>query len=178
MKKQAGIICSVAIIIGIVINSGDAPVNRAGLELIGNAEACRTEPYVCPAGYWTDGIGNTHGVIPGQRKDLQRIAMDWTRNIKIAANCVRQQFNGDQMNENQLAAFTSLAFRTGCRGMRTYYNAKLKKRIRTQLHIHASAGRFREACYEIVDFVNGGGRKLPGLVVRARKEMALCLTPV
>ncbi|MGG9047429.1 lysozyme, partial [Serratia marcescens] len=37
----AGAVCSVAVIIGLVLSSGEVKTSRAGLELIGNAEGCR-----------------------------------------------------------------------------------------------------------------------------------------
>ncbi|EIH0334401.1 lysozyme, partial [Escherichia coli] len=57
-----GAICAIAMMITIVMGNGNVRTNQAGLELIGNAEGCRRDPYKCPAGVWTDGIGNTHGV--------------------------------------------------------------------------------------------------------------------
>lgn len=179
MKRKISAVCSVAVIIGLLLDSGEAPINRAGLELIGNAEQCRTEPYICPAGVLTDGVGNTQfNVVAGQVKTLNQIAKDWGKNINTAALCVRRQFRGDDMNENQFAAFTSVAFRTGCTGLRTYYNAKQKRRVETTIHRLATQGDFKAACLRIGDFVNGGGKQLPGLVARAKKETALCLKPV
>ena len=58
-KGAAGAVCSVMVIIGIVLSSGEVKTSRAGLELIGNAEGCRRDPYKCPADVWTDGVGNT-----------------------------------------------------------------------------------------------------------------------
>jgi lysozyme len=73
----AGIVCSVAAIIAIVLGNGHVRTNERGLELIGNAESCRRDPYVCPAGVLTDGMGNTHGVKPGTVKNDQQIAAEW-----------------------------------------------------------------------------------------------------
>ena len=84
LTKRAGAtgaVCSVAAIIAIVLNAGHVRTNERGLELIGNAEGCRRDPYVCPAAVLTDGIGNTHGVKPGVRKTDKQIAADWERNI-------------------------------------------------------------------------------------------------
>ena len=64
-----GAVCSVGAIIALVMSDGHVRTNQRGLELIGNAEACRRDPYVCPAGVLTDGIGNTHGVKAGTRKN-------------------------------------------------------------------------------------------------------------
>jgi lysozyme len=75
----AGVACSVMTIIAIVVSNGHIRTNQRGLELIGNAESCRRDPYVCPAGVLTDGIGNTHGVKEGTRKTDQQIAADWEK---------------------------------------------------------------------------------------------------
>ncbi|MCW7438069.1 hypothetical protein OHD52_26370 [Escherichia coli] len=41
--------------ITIVMGNGNVRTNQAGLELIGNAEGCRRDPYMCPAGYGLTG---------------------------------------------------------------------------------------------------------------------------
>ena len=71
--------------------------SRFGLELIGNAEGCRRDPYKCPADVLTDGIGNTHGVKPGARKTDQQIAADWQKNILAAERCVTNYAAGDKL---------------------------------------------------------------------------------
>lgn len=68
-----------AVIIGLVLDNGLVRTNQRGLELIGNAEGCRRDPYNCPAGILTDGVGNTHGVKPGIRKTDKQIAADWEK---------------------------------------------------------------------------------------------------
>ena len=65
-----------------------------GLKLIADYEGCRLQPYQCSAGVWTDGIGNTSGVIPGKtiterqaaEADLQRAACG-----AALERCVKQQ---------------------------------------------------------------------------------------
>ena len=49
LTKRAGAtgaVCSVAAIIAIVLNAGHVRTNERGLELIGNAEGCRRDPYL------------------------------------------------------------------------------------------------------------------------------------
>lgn len=55
-RIASGSACAVAVIIAIVISAGNVRTSERGLELIGNAESCRRDPYACPAGVLTDGI--------------------------------------------------------------------------------------------------------------------------
>lgn len=176
-KRTAAATCSVGAIIALVLGLDlGVRTNKEGLELIGNAEACRREPYTCPAGLLTDGIGNTHGVRPGTVKTDEQIARDWAKNIKDAERCINDSFRGEAMNDNQFSAMTSAAFNTGCRGLMTYVNAK-KKRVPTTIWRHASAARFNEMCDRLPDFTRSGGKVTPGLVARRAKEKALCFKP-
>lgn len=68
----AGIVCSVAAIIAIVLGNGHVRTNERGLELIGNAESCRRDPYVCPAGVLTDGMETPTALNPAQLKTTSR----------------------------------------------------------------------------------------------------------
>lgn len=160
----AGIACSVTLIINIVLSHGTLRTNRAGLELIGNAESCRRDPYVCPAGIITDGIGNTHNVKPGTRKTDEQIARDWERNIGEAEYCVNQYAEGKFLTDNTFSAVTSITFNVGCTAMR---KSTLFSLLR-QNHIE-------QACNQFPRWVYGGGKILPGLVERRSKEKALCL---
>lgn len=160
----AGVVCSVATIIAIVINAGHVRTNERGLELIGNAESCRRDPYVCPAGVLTDGMGNTHGVKPGTIKNDQQIAAEWEKNILDAESCVNRYANGRNLSDDTFSAAVSVTFRAGCGNMRSSTMFSLFRK-----------GDLKAACYQFLRWVYGGGRVLPGLVTRAGKEEALCL---
>lgn len=168
-------VCSVMAIIAIVVASGKVRTNEPGLELIGNAEACRREPYYCPAGVLSDGIGNTHDVKAGTRKTDQQIAADWQKNILDAEKCINTYFRGRDMSDNAFSAMTSAAFNMGCSSLRSYYSPARKARFETSISKYAQAGNWTMMCNHLPDFVNGGGKKLPGLVIRRDKEKALCL---
>ena len=121
-NKKAGaasIVCSVAAIIAIVLGNGHVRTNERGLELIGNAESCRRDPYVCPAGVLTDGMGNTHGVKPGTVKNDQQIAAEWEKNILDAESCVNRYANGRNLSDDTFSAVVSVTFRAGCGNMRS-----------------------------------------------------------
>ena len=92
--KKTAKTCSVIAIIAIVMsmNSG-LRTNKEGLEIIGNAESCQREPYYCPAGVLTDGVGNTHYVVAGTKNFDQQIASDWIKKIKEGEWCVYKSFN-------------------------------------------------------------------------------------
>lgn len=168
--KKAGAtggVCSVMAIIAIVVSSGQVRTNEQGLELIGNAEACRREPYYCPAGVLTDGIGNTHGVKPGTIKNDQQIAAEWGKNILDAESCVNRYANGKKLSEDTFSSAVSVTFRAGCGNMR---NSTMFSLFRS--------GDLKAACDQFPRWVWGGGRKLPGLIARASKEHELCLSGI
>ncbi|WP_145537312.1 lysozyme [Yersinia alsatica] len=163
--SKAGGLCSVAAIIAIVVSNGTVRTSEKGLELIGNAESCRRDPYVCPAGVLTDGIGNTHGVKSGVIKTDIQIAADWEKNILEAESCVNKYGNGKKLNQGQFDAVTSITFNAGC--------AQMQK---STMYRMLRDSKFTEACNQFPRWTYGGGKQLPGLVTRRDKERALCLT--
>ena len=161
-----GIICSVGAIITIVLNSGHVRTNERGLELIGNAESCRRDPYVCPAGVITDGIGNTHGVKAGVLKTDKQIAADWERNILDAEKCVNNYGNGRNLSDNTFSAVTSITFNVGCGSMqKSTLFAMLKD----------GPASWKSACNQFPRWVYAGKTILPGLVKRRDAEKQLCM---
>ncbi|WP_308563953.1 lysozyme [uncultured Klebsiella sp.] len=163
----AGAVCSVGAIIAIVLNAGNVRTNERGLELIGSAEGCRRDPYVCPAAVLTDGIGNTHGVKAGVRKTDKQIAADWERNIPEAERCVNTYGDGRRLSDNTFSAVTSITFNCGC--------ATMKK---STLFRYLQQGEITSACNQFPRWVYGGGKVLPGLVTRRGEEKQLCLDGV
>lgn len=163
--SKAGGLCSVAAIIAIVVSNGTVRTSEKGLELIGNAESCRRDPYVCPAGVLTDGIGNTHGVKAGIIKTDTQIAADWEKNILEAESCVNKFGNGKKLSQGQFDAVTSITFNAGC--------AQMQK---STMYRMLRDSKFTEACNQFPRWTYGGGKQLPGLVTRRDKERALCLT--
>lgn len=166
LKKTgaAGAVCSVMVIIGLVLSSGEVKTSQAGLELIGNAEGCRREPYKCPADVWTDGVGNTHGVKPGVRKTDQQIAADWKKNILAAEHCVIRNAAGDKLSPGAFDAAVSITFNVGCSAMQ-----------RSTMFSLFRQGDMAAACEQFPRWVYASGVKLNGLVIRRDKERTLCL---
>lgn len=131
----AVVACSVTLIINIVLSHGTLRTNREGLELIGNAEGCRRDPYTCPAGIITDGIGNMHNVKPGAPKTDQQIARDWEKNIGAAKWCVNEYVDGKSLTDDTFSAVMSITFNVGCPTMR-----------RSMLFALLSKGQVMQAC--------------------------------
>lgn len=124
-------------------------------------EGCRLTPYLCPAGVWTCGWGSTGvDVFPGRAwtqayadarldQDAQRFARG------TAILCPR--LAGDR-----LCAIADFA-----------YNLGLGRLQASTLRRKLNAGDYAGARLELRKWVNGGGRKLPGLVLRREAEAAL-----
>ncbi|QJT80420.1 lysozyme [Kosakonia sp. MUSA4] len=167
VKIAGGAVCSAGAIIAIVLNAGHVRTNERGLELIGNAEACRRDPYVCPAGVLTDGIGNTHNVKAGTRKTDAQIAADWEKNILSAEKCVNSYASGARLSDNTFSAVTSITFNMGCGAMQ-----------KSTLFWMLRQGETAQACQQFTRWVYANGTVMNGLVTRRSKEKALCLDGV
>lgn len=169
MRKRnivaTGVACSVGAIIGMVMSNNQVRINKTGLELIGHAESCRRDPYVCPAGILTDGIGNTHGVVNGTHKTDEQITADWQKNLLDAESCVDRYAGGKKLPDGAFSAAVSIAFNTGC-----------PKVMRSTMFQLFRAGNIQAACEQFPRWVYSGGNMLPGLVKRRDKELALCLS--
>ncbi|QQO39180.1 lysin [Salmonella phage SPHG1] len=159
--------------------------NQEGLEIIGNAEGCMRNPYVCPTGYLTVGIGSRiYEDEPAVRKaglTDQEIADRWVKNIQEAETCVNNWFHGKEMNDNQFSAMTSMVFNHGCTKLR-----RNKDGSPTRIYTAARYQNWTEMCNRITDWdeIIGNaegcmmGGKYRGLTIRKQKEKALCLKPV
>lgn len=159
-----GKVCSIAAIIAIVLDTGSLRTNQRGLELIGNAEGCRRDPYRCPAGILTDGVGNTHGVQVGVRKTDAQIAADWQQNIREAEQCVNRYANGAHLPENTFAAAVEITFQMGCPKMQSSTLYRLLRQ-----------GDYIAACHQLPRWVYVQGHVIKGLVRRRAESQALCL---
>lgn len=177
--KRKAVTCAVTVIIGLIgVNyAGEIRTSQTGLALIGNAESCRRDPYVCPADKLTAGIGSTTAINPRHLYSDDEIAQMWVEDIKTAERCINRNFNGRQMNQNQFDAMTSAAFNMGCLNLIWYTDRVSGQRLKTTLWRKAQARQWDAMCGRLRDFVNAGGVKLAGLVKRRDAEAKLCLKP-
>ncbi|KGQ55808.1 glycoside hydrolase [Gallibacterium anatis] len=169
LKKVAGGICSVAAVLALLLlNSGDElRTSAAGLELIGNAEGCRTQPYYCSANVLTVGIGSSEFGQPIEQRQysLQEIADRWAQDIKQAENCVNRYANGGKMPQGAFDALVSITFNVGCSAMR-----------KSTLYEMANSGYTPQMCDQFLKWVYVGGKKSNGLSQRREQERKLCLS--
>lgn len=164
-KLTIGATCAVSSIVAILIAS-DAGLrtNKRGLELIGNAESCRTQPYMCPANVLTVGIGSTTKVQRGKTYTHEEIAAMWASDMKAAERCVNLYANGAAMNDNQFSAIASFAFNAGCGNLQ-----------KSTLARYAKHNKWPEMCGQLNRWVYANGKKLNGLVKRRADEYKLCM---
>lgn len=127
-------------------------------------EGCRLMPYLCPAGIWTCGWGSTgYDVIPGkpwsQEYADQRLHHDA---MKFAIGTLSSCPNLAAESDSKFSAIVDFSYNLGLGRLR---GSTLRKRINSRL--------WDSACSELVKWVRGGGRVLPGLVLRRNAEAAL-----
>ena len=165
--KITGGACAVSAIIAIVLSMDTGlRINKEGLELIGNAESCRRDPYMCPARVLTVGVGST-GKVENRRYADEEIAEMWITDLRAAEKCVNQYANGQAMNVNQFSAITSFTFNAGCGNLQ-----------KSTLARYAQRQRWPEMCAQLKRWTYGGGKELPGLVKRRGDEYRLCMDGV
>lgn len=118
-------------------------------------------PYLCPAGVWTCGWGSTGpDVMPGQ---------PWTQDY---ANR-RMQQDALRFARGTRALCPSLAGSRLCAIADFSYNLGLGALQASTLRRKVNAGDWEEARVQLLRWVRGGGRVLPGLVRRRKAEAEL-----
>ncbi len=121
------------------------------------------QPYQCSAGVWTDGIGNTSGVIPGktitERQAAEGLISNVLRVERALERCVKQQ-----PPQKVYDATVSFAFNVGTGNACSSTLVKL-----------LNQRRWAEACRQLPRWVYVKGVFNQGLDNRRAREMAWCL---
>lgn len=131
--------------------------------LIRRFEGCKLTPYICPAGVWTCGWGSTGpDVVPGrpwtQEYADNRLDIDAAKFAK-ATRVLCPFLDGDQ-----LCAIADFAYNLGTGRLKA---STLRRKL--------NDGDIDGAADELRKWVYGGGRRLPGLVMRREAERDLLL---
>lgn len=87
-------------------------VSRQGISLIREREGCRLKPYQDSVGVWTDGVGNTVGVVPnGPPITQEKADADLARNLEAAESAVNALPRA--LEQHQFDALVSFVFNVG-----------------------------------------------------------------
>jgi lysozyme len=129
--------------------------------LIRTFEGCKLVPYLCPAGVWTCGWGSTGpDVMPGK---------PWTQEYADR----RMRMDAMKFARGTLALCPGLAGSRLCAVSDFSYNLGLGNLQASTLRRKVNAGEWDEAKAQLMRWVRGGGRVLPGLVRRRKAEAEL-----
>lgn len=137
------------------------------LRLIRKFEGLRLRPYLCPAGVPTIGYGHTGPDVSMSMPSITPAQADqmMTEDAATFLQAAVKLSPTLKSSEAQASAIADFCFNLGT----TRYKAStLRRRI--------EAGDIDGACTELARWVNGGGRKLPGLVARRAAEATLIKT--
>lgn len=139
----------------------------AGLELIQQFEGFSALPYLCPAGWWTIGYG--HVIAPSERDALQfvepaRAERLLAVDVGVAERAVAQ-FITVVLRQPQYDALVSFTFNAGAAALQ-----------RSSLRRVVNRGEHDAVPTQLMRWVWGGGRKLPGLARRRAAEASLYLS--
>jgi len=129
--------------------------------LIKRFEGCKLMPYYCPAGVLTCGWGSTGpDVFPGRA---------WTQEYADS----RMLMDAQKFARGTLALCPSLTGNKLSAIADFSYNLGLGRLKASTLRRKVNAGDWSGVPAELRKWVNGGGRRLPGLVLRREAEIAL-----
>lgn len=142
--------------------------NKAGINLIKKYEGFSTVEYICPAGFRTTGYGhripkNTVYFNPLTEEQAERLLI---QDLRVAEVAVAKLIKVP-LTENQFSALVSFVFNLGAGRLQA---STLRFKLNRGAYISA-AGEFRK-------WVFGGGRKLPGLILRRAAETELFLKDI
>jgi lysozyme len=141
-------------------------------------EGCRLKAYLCPAGKWTIGWGNTTYPDGRRVKEGDRIteaqAEEMFRVIlaQFERGVTRLIKGGAETNQAQFGALVSFAYNVGLDEDDDIIPEGLGDSTLLKLH---RAGQYDRAANEFLKWVYGNGRRLPGLVRRRQAERFLYL---
>lgn len=137
-------------------------INAEGVHFIANAEGFRGKAYVCPAGKLTIGYGHVIGPTEKQRfangitkeeaealleRDLEKYAAAVNKFVQVA------------LSQGQFNSLVSFCFNVG---ITAFARSTLLRKL--------NDGDYEGAAGEFQRWVNGGGRRLGGLVKRRQLE--------
>lgn len=145
------------------------PIPWPAVEILARKESCVLTAYLCPAGVWTIGWGETEGVTRGMVWTADQADARLRQQVIRYASTVRGMCRV-YTTPNQLGALVLLSYNIGLQALRTSSVLRLHNAGDTE----GAARAFR--LWDKAR-VNGKLQPLRGLTIRRAQEAALYLTP-
>lgn len=140
--------------------------SQSGLALTESFEGLSLTAYQDPAGVWTNGYGNTHGVVPGSTITIEQAQTDLLANIAGSAYVVNKVVTVP-LTQNQFDAIVDFVFNLGSGN---FQSSTLLRKLNSNDYTGASA--------EFPKWNHAGGVVVDGLTRRRLAEQTLFNTPV
>lgn len=139
--------------------------SQQGLDLIKRFEGFSPVPYLCPAKIWTIGYGHAMRIedVPKFNGGISKQVAEAILRVDVlvaeraVARLIRQP-----LNQNQFDALVSFTFNLGTGALQ-----------RSSLRQAINRGEMSVVPAQLMRWVWGGGRKLPGLIKRRAAEGSL-----
>jgi lysozyme len=145
--------------------------SEAAYAIIKEFEGCKLTAYLCPAGVWTIGWGATGpGITRGVTWTQQQADDRLRKDVEEVAAQVRQLLGNAPTTQAQFDALVSFAYNCGTDIDSDHTPEGLGDSSLLRKHL---AKDYSGAAREFGKWVNGGGRKLNGLVRRREIERLL-----
>ena len=133
---------------------------KLAIELIEHFEGFSAVPYTCAAGVKTVGFGRTHNIKPNEVTTKAR-ERQWILRELYDINEVINKSVWPYMDQHEMASLLSFCYNIGDNA---FANSTLVSRLNAN---------DPEASKEMLRWVRGGGKTLPGLLRRRRTEYHL-----
>lgn len=138
-------------------------------------EGFRSMPYRDIAGVWTDGYGNTHGVVPGVAVSEPVARARLVAHVDVFGTGVLKCLNREP-TQGQYDAFVLMAYNTGLgKAGKADGFCEAKRGGPSTLVRRYNAGDEGGACLAMLRWVNAGGAYSRGLFNRRWQEYNMCL---
>lgn len=132
-----------------------------GLALTEQFEGLSLTAYRDVVGVWTNGYGNTHGVVPGSTITLAQAVSDLRNNIASAENLVNKVVIVS-LTQNQFDALVDFVFNLGGGA---FQSSTLLRKLNN--------GDYAGAALEFLKWNHAGGKVVDGLTRRRLAEQQL-----
>lgn len=143
----------------------DMCMSDNGMRLTEGFEGLRLQAYQDVVGVWTNGYGNTHGVVPGSTITLDQAVSDLHTNLTGAENVVNTYVTVP-LSQNQFDALVDFVFNLGEGALKS--STLLRK---------LNAKDYSGASLEFPKWNHAGGQVVAGLTRRRIAEQQLFNTP-